>query len=92
MSGALHRLCSGLALVALLAASLVEPARAQDADDEDEPEPTDGLDSDWAVERFASRFAVFQQDGTGGFQSQAGSNRHGLGSESTWKGNLRVNM
>jgi hypothetical protein len=43
-------------------------------------------DPGWALERFATRFGVFQQDGApGGFQSQAGpTDRHRPGSEQTW--------
>jgi hypothetical protein len=41
-------------------------------------------DPGWALERFATRFGVFQQDGAGGFQSQASADRHGRGSEETW--------
>lgn len=43
-------------------------------------------DPGWALERFATRFGVFQQDGSpGGFQSQAGpADRHRPGSEATW--------
>jgi hypothetical protein len=48
----------------------------------DDPPPDPG----WALERFATRFGVFQQDGSrGGFQSQAGPmDRHRPGSEATW--------
>lgn len=44
------------------------------------------MDEGWALERFATRFGVFQQDGSpGGFQSQAGpADRHQPGSEQTW--------
>jgi hypothetical protein len=47
-----------------------------------EPPANDG----WALERFATRFAVFQQDSApGGFQSQAGPmDRHRPGSEYAW--------
>ncbi len=44
------------------------------------------VDEGWALQRFATRFGVFQQDGApGGFQSQAGPmDRHRPGSEATW--------
>ncbi len=42
-------------------------------------------DDSWALERFGTRFAMFQQDGRpGGFQSQAGPDRHRPGSEQAW--------
>jgi hypothetical protein len=41
--------------------------------------------SGWGLERFATRFTVFQQDSMpGGYQSQASANRHGPGSEYAW--------
>ena len=48
------------------------------------PEPD--ADEGWALERFATRFGVLQQDSAlGGYQSQAGPmNRHRPGSEYAW--------
>lgn len=62
--------------IALAAATLAwialaaRPAGAQDRDD-------------WAIERIESRASVFYQDGLG-WQSQAGPDRHGPGSQEAW--------
>lgn len=55
---------------------------ASGAEIADDPPPDPG----WMLERFATRFAIFQQDSApGGFQSQAGpADRHRPGSEQAW--------
>ncbi len=76
------RLILGLSLATLVCA----PAHAQDgaALDVEEADVVAAEDPGWGLERFAMRFGVFQQDGAGGYQSQASVDRHARGSEQTW--------
>lgn len=82
MLGAPTRPALGLLLVAIAAHV---PAHAQDSVPIEEGEAVvSEPDPGWGLERFATRFGVFQQDGAGGFQSQASTDRHARGSEATW--------
>lgn len=96
-----HRLIAGLLLVPWVLVVVRGPARAQDGvrvttdtDLDGDRVDGDGMpvaddpppDPGWGLERFATRFGVFQQDSApGGFQSQAGPmDRHQPGSERAW--------
>ncbi len=86
----LLRLARGAIALLLVSLATRASARAQDDAPDEALESEEGTlvvsegDPGFALERFATRFGVFQQDGAGGYQSQASDDRHSRGSEATW--------